>query len=108
CLRCIQSFPTRRSSDLLEIDRTLKVYYLAIFTLPYSNYRFARIYESQSMVCVLDVHTEFIHHIGFIPKVFTYDNMRTVVKQFVGTERKITDSMVHLSNYYGFNIRLCQ
>lgn len=92
----------------LEVDQKLKVYYLAIFTLPYSNYRFARIYESQSMVCVLDVHTEFIHHIGFIPKVFTYDNMRTVVKQFVGTERKITDSMVHLSNYYGFNIRLCQ
>jgi len=92
----------------LEIDRKLKVYYLAIFTLPYSNYRFARIYESQSMVCVLDVHTEFINHIGFIPKVFTYDNMRTVVKQFIGTEREITDSMVHLSSYYEFNIRLCQ
>ncbi|HLR41769.1 MAG TPA: IS21 family transposase [Pseudogracilibacillus sp.] len=92
----------------LEIDQKLKAYYLAIFTLPYSNYRFARIYESQSMVCVLDVHVEFINHIGFIPKVFTYDNMRTVVKQFVGTEREITDSMIHLSNYYQFNIRLCQ
>lgn len=92
----------------LEIDQKLKVYYLAIFTLPYSNYRFARIYESQSMVCVLDIHVEFMNHIGFIPKVFTYDNMRTVVKQFVGREREITDSMVHLSNYYQFNIRLCQ
>src|SRR5690625_2426653 len=60
------------------------------------------------MICVLDVHVEFINHIGFIPKVFTYDNMRTVVKQFVGTEREITDSMIHLSNYYQFNIRLCQ
>src|SRR5690625_2970735 len=92
----------------LEIDQKLKTYNLAIFTLPYSNYRFARIYESQSMVCVLDVHVDFIDHTGFIPKVFTYDNMRTVVKQFVGAERKITDSMVHLSNYYQFNIRLCQ
>ena len=92
----------------LEIDQKLRVYYLAIFTLPYSNYRFARIYESQSMVCVLDVHVEFINHIGFIPKVFTYDNMRTVVKKFIGTEREITDSMIHLSNYYGFKIRLCQ
>ena len=60
------------------------------------------------MVCVLDVHVDFINHTGFIPRVFTYDNMRTVVKQFVGTERTITDSMVHLSNYYEFNIRLCQ
>ena len=81
---------------------------MAIFTLPYSNYRFARIYESQAMICLLDVHVEFINHIGFIPKVFTYDNMRTVVKKFIGMEREITDSMVHLSNYYEFKIRLCQ
>jgi transposase len=92
----------------LEIDGALKPYNLAVFTLPFSNYRFARIYESQSMVCVRDVHVEFINHIGFIPKVFTYDNMRTVVKSFIGTERKITDSMINLSNYYQFDIRLCQ
>src|SRR5690625_332942 len=92
----------------LEIDQKLKTYNLAIFTLTYNNYMFAIFYESQSMVCVLDVHVDFIDHTGFIPKVFTYDNMRTVVKQFVGTERKITDSMVHLSNYYEFKIRLCQ
>lgn len=92
----------------LEIDDILKTYNLAVFTLPFSNYRFARIYESQSMVCVRDVHVEFINHIGFIPKVFTYDNMRTVVKAFIGTERKITDSMINLSNYYQFDIRLCQ
>src|SRR5699024_11784540 len=50
----------------------------------------------------------FIDQTGFIPKGFTYDNMRTVVKLFVGTESKRTDSMVHLSNYYEFKIRLCQ
>src|SRR5690625_4661764 len=77
----------------LEIDRTLKVYYLAIFTLPYSNYRFARIYESQSMICVLDVHVEFINHIDFIRKVFTYDNMSYMLNQIVGTERYIKYSM---------------
>ncbi|WHY80673.1 IS21 family transposase [Siminovitchia fortis] len=92
----------------LEIDGAFKTYNLAVFTLPYSNYRFAKIYESQSMICVLDVHVEFINHVGFIPKVFTYDNMRTVVKAFIGTERKITDSMINLSNYYQFDIRLCQ
>lgn len=92
----------------LDIEGKLKVYYLAIFVLPYSNYRFARIYESQSMVCLQDVHVEFINHINFIPKVFTYDNMRTVVRQFIGSERKLTDGMIHLSNYYDFKIRLCQ
>lgn len=92
----------------LEIEGKIKKYSLAIFTLAYSNYRFAKIYESESQVCVLDVHVRFIDEIGFVPSVFTYDNMRTVVKSFVGTEKKITDSMTNLSNYYQFKIRLCE
>lgn len=92
----------------LEIDGKLKAYSLAVFTLPYSNYRFARLYQSESQVCVLDVHTKFIEHVDFIPAVFVYDNMRTVVKSFIGNEKTITDSMVNLSNYYQFKIRLCQ
>ena len=92
----------------LEIDGKIKSYSLAVFTLPYSNYRFAKLYESESQVCVLDVHTRLIEHLGFIPSIFTYDNMRTVVRSFVGTERTITDSMINLSNYYQFKIRLCE
>lgn len=92
----------------LEINGKLKSYSLAVFTLAFSNYRFAKLYQSESQVCVLDVHSKFIDEIGFIPSVFTYDNMRTVVKSFIGTEREITDSMKHLSNYYQFHIRLCQ
>lgn len=92
----------------LEIDGKIKSYSLAVFTLAHSNYRFAMIYQSESQVCVLDVHAKFIHHIDFIPEVFTYDNMRTVVKSFIGTEKAITDSMIHLSNYYQFKIRLCE
>lgn len=92
----------------LEIDGKLKAFAIAVFTLPYSNYRFARLYQSESQVCVLDVHTKFIEHVDFIPAVFVYDNMRTVVKSFVGNEKTITDSMENLSNYYQFKIRLCE
>ncbi|WP_337020440.1 IS21 family transposase [Oceanobacillus massiliensis] len=92
----------------LEINGGLKNYSLAVFTLAHSNYRFAKIYQSESQVCVLDVHSKFIEHIGFVPSVFTYDNMRTVVKSFVGTEKTITDSMINISNYYQFKIRLCE
>lgn len=91
----------------LEIGGKIRSYSLAVFTLAHSNYRFAMLYQSETQVCVLDVHAKFIEHIGFIPSVFTYDNMRTVVKSFVGNEKKITDSMINLSNYYGFKIRLC-
>ena len=92
----------------LEIEGKIKAYSLAVFTLAHSNYRFARIYQSESQVCVLDVHTRFIDHAGFIPSVFTYDNMRTVVKSFIGNDKTITDSMVNLSDYYQFKIRLCE
>ncbi|SES27148.1 Integrase core domain-containing protein [Gracilibacillus ureilyticus] len=90
------------------IDGKIKSYSLAVFTLPYSNYRFARIYESETRICVLDVHTKLMEHLGFIPEVFTYDNMRTVVKSFIGNEKTITDSMRQLSDYYQFRIRLCE
>ncbi len=58
----------------LEVDGNIKSYSLAVFTLAHSNYRFARLYQSESQVCVLDVHTKIIDHVGFIPAVFTYDN----------------------------------
>src|SRR5690625_3026968 len=92
----------------LKIDGKIKSYSLAVFTLAYSNYRFARIYESESQVCVLDVHARFIEEIDFIPSVFTYDNLRTVVKSFIGNEKQITNGMTNLSNYYQFKIRLCE
>jgi transposase len=85
-----------------------KSYSLAVFTLPYSNDRYAYLYESETMVCVQDVHMKFIDYLQFVPEVFTYDNMRTVVKSFVGTERQITDGMKHLSMHYNFRIRLCE
>lgn len=40
----------------LTINGELKSYSLAVFTLPYSNYRFARLYESETLICVQDAH----------------------------------------------------
>lgn len=92
----------------LFIDGKLRSFSLAVFTLAYSNERFARLYESETMVCVQDAHVKCMEHLGFVPSVFTYDNMRTVVKNFVGSERLITDGMKSLSMHYHFQIRLCQ
>lgn len=91
----------------LKIHGKLKAYSLAVFTLPYSNYRFARVYESETQVCVLDAHSKLIQHIKFVPKSFTYDNMRTVVKTFIGHEKVIHEQIKNLSQYYHFKIRLC-
>lgn len=92
----------------LFIDGKLRSLSLAVFTLAYSNERFARLYESETMMCVQDAHVKCIDYLGFVPNVFTYDNMRTVVKNFIGQDRFITDGMKNLSLHYHFQIRLCQ
>lgn len=81
---------------------------MAVFTLPYSNDRFAYLYESETIVCVQDAHVKCIEYLQFIPEVFTYDNMRTVVKNFIGNDREITEGMKNLSMHYHFKIRLCE
>ncbi|ANS51629.1 hypothetical protein BT246_63380 (plasmid) [Bacillus thuringiensis] len=92
----------------LLIQDKYRKYSLALFTLPYSNQRFGYLYESETMICVQDVHVKCIEYLQFVPAVFTYDNMRTVVKTFIGTEREITDGMKNLSLHYQFKIRLCE
>lgn len=92
----------------LIINQTLRSLSMAVFTLPYSNERFAYLYESETMVCVQDAHVKCIEYLQFVPEVFTYDNMRTVVKNFIGNEREITQGMKNLSMHYHFKIRLCE
>lgn len=92
----------------LFIDGKLRSFSLAVFTLAYSNERYARLYESETMICVQDAHVKCIEALGFVPNVFTYDNMRTVVKNFIGNDRFITDGMKSLSLHYHFQIRICQ
>lgn len=54
------------------------------------------------MVYLQHVHVKRINLLGFVLQVFTYDNMRTVVKNFIGKEREITDGMKNLSLHYNF------
>lgn len=92
----------------LEIRGKLRPYHLAVFSLPYSNYRFAYLYEGETMVCLQDAHVRFFNTIGFIPARIAYDNMRTVVRKFIGRERFITDAMTAMSLHYKYQIRLCE
>lgn len=91
----------------LFIDGKLRSLSLAVFTLAYSNEHFARLYESETMICVQDAHVKCIEYLGFVPNVFTYDNMRTMVKNFIGQDRFITEGMKNVSLHYHFQIRLC-
>ena len=91
----------------LEIGGRLKTYQLAVFTMAYSNYRFAMLYHSQQAVCFQDAHVQFFRQLARVPLQMVYDNMRTVVKKFVGTERELSPITTSLAAFYGFQVRLC-
>lgn len=91
----------------LEIGGRLKNYQLAVFTMAYSNYRFAKLYHSQQAVCFQDAHVEFFRHLARVPVQVVYDNMRTVVKKFIGTERELSPITMSIAAFYGFQVRLC-
>jgi transposase/transposase-like protein len=81
---------------------------MAVFTLAKSNYRFAYLYPYENTQCFIDAHIRFFEHLGGIPEIMVYDNMKVAVARFVGrTEREASDSLKKISVYYGFGFRFC-
>lgn len=76
-----------------------------MFTLKYSDYRFAYLYTTENTESFLDIHTKFIEHIQGVPEEIVYDNALVQVQRLAGREKKPTEAVMRLSNYYGFNPR---
>ena len=92
----------------LYIDGVLRVYQLAVFTLAWSNYRYALLYHRQDSQSFQQSHVCFFHHLGGIPQQLVYDNMRVAVRRFVGrTEKEATDGLLGMSMYYQYDFRFC-
>jgi transposase len=51
---------------------------LAVFVLPFSLYRFARLYPRSTHLEVVQAHTEFFQEIGAVPETIFYDRMTVV------------------------------
>ncbi len=92
----------------LIIGGEKKVYQLAVFTLAWSNYRFAVLYTRQHTQSFQQSHVIFFEHIGGVPVQLVYDNMRVAVKRFVGlSEKEPTEALLGMSMYYQFEFRFC-
>ena len=88
--------------DDLGCERRFKI---GVFTLKYSDYRFAYLYTTENTESFLDIHTKFIEHIQGVPEEIVYDNALVQVQRLAGREKKPTEAVMRLSNYYGFNPR---
>jgi len=92
----------------LIINGVKRVYQLAVFTMAWSNYRYAYLYNRQHTQSFHQSHVQFFEHIAGVPGQMVYDNMRVAVKRFVGrTEKEATQGLLGMSMYYQFAFRFC-
>jgi hypothetical protein len=91
----------------LVIDGKLDRYYMAVFSSPASDFRWAFLYKNQKKEVFMDSHVRFFEMVGGVYKEVVYDNMRNVVTKFIGrNEKEINEDLIKMSTYYGFNINV--
>jgi len=92
----------------LYIDGKLQTFNMAVFTSAYNNYRWAKLFYRQDTLAFSQSHIDFFSHIQGVHKELVYDNMRVAIAKFVGRkEKKPTEALLELSNYYKFRFRFC-
>ncbi|SOB90503.1 integrase-like protein [Ureibacillus xyleni] len=90
----------------LMIGNTKKRICLAVFSFPYSNYRFYYATASMSNESFLEAFQAFITHIGSVPPVLIIDNMRIAIQYSEG-KRRLTTLFQQLEQHYGMKIKPC-
>lgn len=80
--------------------------YIAVICSAATNYREFYVYHNSKKEVFVDALVRFFNRIG-VYETMVFDNMKNVVKKFVGKNlRELTDTVLTLSNYYGFEIVL--
>lgn len=81
--------------------------HLAVFTLSHSNARKAYLFSREDTLALMEAHRNCFRELGGTPAVMAYDNMRTVVKRFLGREREHTDALRRMEMHYCFTPHFC-
>lgn len=91
----------------LYLSGKLQRFHLAVFTLNHSNGRYAWLFRHQNQLAFMESHRNFFRQVKGVPAIMVYDNMRVAIREFAGDEKKPTDSLLRMSNFYRFNYRFC-
>ena len=80
---------------------------MAVMCAPASDVRFALLYDSQGQDVFLDSQVRFFEFMGGTFLEGVYDNMRNVVRRFVGrNEKEVNPELLKLAAYYGFAVNV--
>lgn len=91
----------------LYIGGKLQRLYMAVFTFSHSNGRYAWLFRHQNTLAFMESHRNFFREVAGVPTMMVYDNMRVAIKEFVGAEKKPTEALLRLSNFYQCHYRFC-
>jgi transposase len=88
----------------LNVDGVWQKYLLAVFVLPFSLYRFARLYPRSTRLEVIHAHIEFFREISSVPDAIYYDRMAAV---FDSRKQQFNDKFLEFSMHFGFQPCVC-
>jgi len=91
----------------LDCGEGVKVYHMAVFSSPGGGFRWLYLYTNEKKAVFMDSHVRFFEMMGGSWHEVVYDNMRNVVKKFIGkNEKELNEDLVKMSMYYGFQINV--
>lgn len=91
----------------LYIAGRLRRIQMAVMCAPASGVRFALLYDNQKQDVFLDSQVRFFEFMGGCFREGAYDNMRNVVRKFVGrSEKELNPELLKLAAYYSFAVNV--
>lgn len=91
----------------LLIDGVLGKYYMAVVSSPAADFRWAFLYKNQKKEAFMGSHVRIFEMVGGVYREVVYDNMRNVVKKFIGrNEKELNEDLIKMATYYGYEINV--
>ena len=91
----------------LYIAGRLRRIQMAVMCAPASDVKFALLYDNQKQDVFLDSQVRFFEFMGGMFLEGAYDNMRNVVRKFIGrNEKELNPELLKLAAYYGFAVNV--
>ena len=84
----------------LKIKGVLKSYPVIFMVLNNSLYRYAWVFEKETLLEVIEGHIQFFKQIGGVPKTIFYDNLKVVVDD--SSEKRINEHFLQFSSFFNF------
>jgi Transposase and inactivated derivatives len=78
---------------------------IGVFASKHSDYRWASLYLNENTESFIDIHVTYFNYIKGVPKEVVYDNALVNVQRLAGKEKKPSNAVHQLSQYYGYSPR---